>query len=468
MKTMKVSPFIKKMVMYFIGSLSSKIMNFILVPIYAYYVAASDLGQYDYVVTLANVIMPIVYLAIWESILKFCLQETTEDKKNITSTALMLFFVMSCICFAICGFSYVVNNKDTNYITLLIIVVISGATSIWQFSARALRENRQYVIAGVGGSVVLLVLDLTFLLFSTLDYKALCITYAISQMIVILLLEMKVKLVLNFSIRSLDKKTFISMIAFSAPLVINNISLWLYSGGSRIIIRNYLGTFENGLYSFASKFSILISLVSSVVSMAVIEEAYSYKTLEEYKTKISKLVFTISKSYFSVTLLALPAIKILYKMAFSKTEYYSSSSFAFWLLLTALFTALSNNYGSAFQVTNKTKYIFITTLIGSIVSLVISIILVHQIGVTGVLIGGAIGPFIMMLARALYANRVTGLKVKWTENIVLFCIALVTNIVLSVQENIFALFGIFFICVVVVLIFYRKEINIYIIKKKRR
>ena len=132
----------------------------------------------------------------------------------------------------------------------------------------------------------------------------------------------------------------------------------------RIIIKNMIGIMENGLYAFASKFSLIISLISMVVSMAVIEEAYSYNTIEEYKNKMSSLISIISKAYFGIIALAIPALYILYSIAFRQTGYYASVDYIFLLLQGALFTALSNNFGSAFQVTDNTKYIFLTTLAG--------------------------------------------------------------------------------------------------------
>ncbi|MPM78538.1 hypothetical protein SDC9_125549 [bioreactor metagenome] len=248
------------------------------------------------------------------------------------------------------------------------------------------------------------------------------------------------------------------MIKFSVPLVINNISLWFYTGGNKVIIQNYLGASENGLYSFASRFSLLISLFSTVISMAVIEESYSFSTLEEYKTKISKLITIISKAYFSLITLALPAIYILYSLAFKRSVYYPSQDYIFLLLLASLFTALSNNFGSAFQVTDKTQYIVVTTIIGAAASIGVSLILVGSLGIYGVLLGGAIGPFLMMLSRAIFAKRATNLKLNWLNNILIFGVGCVFYIGLRVNKSILIQFTILFIALLFTIFQYRSEL----------
>ena len=80
----------KKSLIYFIGSLSSKILNFILVPIYAYTISSSDLGNYDYIITLANIIIPVIYIVLWDGILKFSLSQKAEEKKITTTSSLFI------------------------------------------------------------------------------------------------------------------------------------------------------------------------------------------------------------------------------------------------------------------------------------------------------------------------------------------------------------------------------------------
>ena len=75
--------FLKKTSIYFIGTLSTKMISVMLVPIYAYFVAVSDLSDYDYFATIASTLSPIVFAAIWEAILKFGIDYNQKKASNI-------------------------------------------------------------------------------------------------------------------------------------------------------------------------------------------------------------------------------------------------------------------------------------------------------------------------------------------------------------------------------------------------
>jgi len=62
-----------KAVFYFIGNFGSKFLSSLLVPIYAIYLTSQDLGEYDFQLSIAQFLAPILLCAIWESVLKFSL-----------------------------------------------------------------------------------------------------------------------------------------------------------------------------------------------------------------------------------------------------------------------------------------------------------------------------------------------------------------------------------------------------------
>ena len=455
--------FIKKTSIYFIGTLSTKMISVVLVPIYAYFVAVNDLSEYDYFATIASTLSPIAFAAIWEAILKFGIKNE-KDQQSIFSTTVAFTVGISLICIITYPLVALCIGKSIGVFCVLLFIVAQGVALIWQFSARALQENRRYVIASIVGSCVLIITDIVLIIFRKLDFWGLSISYILSQFSIAIVIETKIHLLRQFKISCISKKILKQMLSFSLPLVVNNVSLWLYSSGSRVIIKNYIGITENGLYAFASKFSLLISLVSTVISMAIIEEAYSYDTLEEYRDKISSLISIISKAYFGIIALAIPAIYILYSIAFKSTGYYASVDYIFLLLLGALFTALSNNFGSAFQVTDNTKYIFLTTLAGAGVALSLSFALNKPFGVYGVLIGNAVGPLVMMLIRAIYAKRTTGLTINWLGNIRIFGVSCIEYAALLAFDNVAVQILTFVISIIYLLFEYRREL--VLIKRK--
>lgn len=460
---LKTNSFIKRIGLYFVGNLSSRLLSVLLVPIYAYFVTADNLGEYDYIGALASIISPIIYFAIWEAVLRFCMMARSSSERNVILSNIITFSTfISVISFVCIFFIYCFHGGSNVLWYTMLMVIVQGLVSVWQYSARSLGHNKQYVIAGVTSSAAIIIIDIVFSLIARLDYKMLCISYLSSQIISIIILEYKTRLIPKIKIKLLDYKLLRKFFAFTIPLVINNVSLYFYNSGSKIIIKQYIGSYENGLYSFASKFSLIISLFSTVLSMAVVEESYTYKTISEYKDKMGKILNFISKGYFCLILLALPSIYILYTIAFVKTEYYQSSDYIFLLLLSALFSSLSNTIGSAFLVTNKTKYISITTISGAAFSLLVSILFVERIGIYSVLIGNALGTMIMMVERFFYAKKSTGLSMNWKLNILISLICFLEYIMLILFKNLGIQLLIFVLAIFCDLIFYKRELKKYI------
>lgn len=448
--------FIKKISIYFVGTLSSNLINVFLLPLYAYFVSAENLGEYDYILSVANMAVPIVFLCIWESALKFGIKNHHENE-IVFSNMVLLQIVLSVIGIVIFVIVDMFHITSISLPVTVLFVLSQGWAQLWQYSVRAYGENRLYVWAGIAGSITVIVVDVIFILIGNLNWIGLSVSHICSQFLIWLILEIKLHILLKWKIGLASAVWIKKILAFSVPLVVNNVALWFYSGGIRLVIRNFLGATETGMYSFASKFSVLISLCGSAVSMAFIEEVYHFRDLDEYKRKTSRMIEVISKAYFSIVLLAIPAIYILYSLAFKNTEYFLSSNYVFALLLSSLFTALSNSYGSAFQVSDS-KYIALTTVAGGLAAVVLSLILIDYLGIYAILIAGIVGPFTMMLLRALYAWIRMRVRVNWMYNIFILTISTIMAFILSKYRNLLLQITIFVVASALCTLFYKKEI----------
>ena len=147
--------------------------------------------------------------------------------------------------------------------------------------------------------------------------------------------------------------------------MLNTISAWLLSGMSKVIIISKLGSEANGIYTFASKFSIIVTLIGSVINMAFIEESIISSKSESVDKDFLKTVEFIFEKFLSFLIVCVPVINIFY-LFITNTEYYDSRIYFSFLLIYGLFSIMSTNIGTIFHVVNKTKYAFFTTLLGAL------------------------------------------------------------------------------------------------------
>ena len=151
----------------------------------------------------------------------------------------------------------------------------------------------------------------------------LSISYIMGQVIIVILIEYKVKIIKRFNYKRIDLGELKSMLIYSVPLVLNITSLWLLNGFGRVIIVNKLGAEANGLYTFALKFGSLVSIIGSVIGMAMCEEAIlkiNDPDISEFFSDVNTRLFRL---FLSICILMAPAITVFYYII-GGTEYFSS------------------------------------------------------------------------------------------------------------------------------------------------
>lgn len=81
-----------------VGNLGSKLMQFILIPVYSYTLTISQFGKADFITTIIGLVSPLIYLDMVDGVFRFTLDES-EDKKRVFSTGLLFTTIISIIAF---------------------------------------------------------------------------------------------------------------------------------------------------------------------------------------------------------------------------------------------------------------------------------------------------------------------------------------------------------------------------------
>ena len=438
----------KKSLIYFRGNLSSKILNFLLVPIYAYTISSTDLGNYDYIITLASIIIPIVYMVLWEAILKFSLSQKATIRRITTTTSIftiILNIIIIPIMYIVFQYFY---NIGVNAIYIVGIFVLYGLTNIWQYYARALKYEKVYVFSSIIATISNLIMNIIFICVLKMGFIGLAISYIVSNVIAIVVIEFKVKIISSIKLEDFDAKLLKNMIIFSAPLVLNTVSAWLLSGASRIIIINKLGSNANGIYTFANKFSVIVTLIGSVINMAFVEESIINSKSENVDNDFLKTVEFLLEKFLSLLILAIPTINIFYYMITS-TEYYESKLYFPFLLIYSLFSVMATNIGTIFHVINKTKYAFFTTILGTIVFFLVAIIGIDKFGLICISNAQILGAFVIFISRYIYAKKYCRQGFDWKKIAIMLFFYIVISI-LCYNANLISNIIVFMILLVMI------------------
>ncbi|MDU3118284.1 MAG: hypothetical protein E7B18_00540 [Clostridium sp.] len=72
---------LKKIIIYGLGTFSSKLLVFLVLPIYTRVIAPSDYGYFDVILTDTFLVSSIAFVEIWSGILRYFIDNPTRENK---------------------------------------------------------------------------------------------------------------------------------------------------------------------------------------------------------------------------------------------------------------------------------------------------------------------------------------------------------------------------------------------------
>lgn len=460
---------LKSIFSYFIGNMSSKLLSVLLIPIYAYFVSVEDLGDYDYFIALLNIIVPIAYLNVWDAELKYLIgYEKLKERKYFISNA---FFIMLCgqlTLAIIVAILFLFNLVSAQHITISYVYFSGfGWLFYFQYLCRGFKDNKLYVKSSLLSTFLHIILIIILVIGFKLGFIGLVISDVCTNIIIILLFSNKIHFVKFLDVKYVNKKLVFEIIKFSFPLTVNIISVWMTSGISKIIVTRFVSSFANGIYSFGNRFAVIITTIGTVVNMALLEEAYSYKSIEEFRDNTKSLISRMAKIYISIILILIPSIKILFDVALKSTDYYLSIELVPAFMILSFISIISGIIGNAFTVTGKTNRLFICSLTGAVVNILVGLLLIRHLSYYGVLIAQLLGNITIILMKAAFAYKEAKLRVRWN---ILFigCVTCMIVGYISYQINFYWNMVSFVAICFFIFLWNKKDIMVIIAKIKHR
>ncbi|MEK0290652.1 oligosaccharide flippase family protein [Caldifermentibacillus hisashii] len=270
-------------------------------------------------------------------------------------------------------------------------------SSFWQYSARALNRKKVYSLSIIVEAIVFI--SLNILLISVLDYglMAIFIAYIAGKLALIVMIESDVKLISEGRKSDFDKTLLRTIIRYSFPLCINTISWCLIGSSNSLIVSYKLGVEQTGIYSLANRFGALMTLFTTVVNMAWLEESFrvhGQKGSEEYFNRVLEVLVRLILSGVAILI---PLTYIFFYQVFVFGEYKSGVIFTPIIYLNAALSAIVMYLGSGFLARKESNLIFRTTLIGGIISVTLAFLVTNIYGLIGVVTASLIGTISMFI-----------------------------------------------------------------------
>lgn len=388
-----------------LSNFATKILVFLLVPIYTSALSLEEFGIYDFVTTTFSLFIPIVTLNIIDGVMRFLLDKNSMPSEiaiiGIKFNLLGVFVVAVALLVIYFLSLFPILSDLLSYIFILYILTAFNQFFI-QF-AKGLNKVIYMGVAGVINAALTLVFNILFLVVFEFGLDGFFLAFIISLFVTDLYFFISLRFWRYCTSININKSLQKKMIVYSVPLILTCIGWWVNSGADRYVVSIYCGIAANGLLAAAYKIPSILN-----VFQAIFIQAWQITAVKEYESNDKQKYYANTFNFINVCMCTICSIIILCVPYISyilfSNEFYTAWQFVPFLLICCVINSAAGFIGPILSANMNSKGMALSALYGSIANLSLNIILVVPLGIQGVTIASAIASFIIFVVRYRYAK----------------------------------------------------------------
>ena len=399
--------FIKSSGIFFVGSVLSKAISILMLPLYTNRIPTSDMGYYDLSLTYITITTSFLFFDIWVAILRYMYDEKTQQgKSNTIKSGLVIFSISSFLYLLFVTVFALKFNPDA--IALIIFYgLFQNISNLLCFCVRGYQKNKEFAISGIICTIVNVFVNLILILGLKMGYESLYIASIIGFIIQSIYLLFSGDIFFSLKNGKCDYEITKSMFKYSLPLCLNSIAYWILTSFNRIVLNGIYGNQANGIYAIGNKFSFVIGLITTCFTYAWQDLSFSKANEQSVGHFYSQASIIYSKALLLCTALALPAIKIAFPVLVGYS-YNSAEKTIPLFLVVASISAISTFIGNIFYAIKETRIIFISMIISALANILLCYPMIKQFHIDGANISILISFLINILIRCFVLKKRIG------------------------------------------------------------
>lgn len=411
-KSSKYGYLAKNTLLFAISSLGSKILIFLLVPLYTNILSTNDYGVADLVITTSNLLVYIFTLEISSAVLRFAIERNSKQGEILSfglkvvtiGSAILTVLVLSIRNLHLFGL------PDYFYVFLLLYFLGNSLNTILSSYLRAIDDVIGCVIAGISSTIIMLggnILALVILRWGIIGYL---VSLVASQFVAVLYMAYRIWKSRTFSFMDkCERRVKKDMLCYSTPLIFNGIGWWINNSLDKYFVIGMIDAAANGIFAAALKIPTILSIFQTIFT-----QAWNLSAIKEFDKDDKDGFFKTIYNTYNAGLVLLTSILIVLNVPLAHFLF-AKDFFVAWkcssiLLMSALFSALGGFIGSIFAAVKNSKIFAYSTVSAAVLNVVLNYFLILWIGIEGAAIATTASFFVMWLIRLVCAKKVINLN----------------------------------------------------------
>jgi len=427
---------LKATVIYAVGNIGTKIISFLIVPLYTFYIIPSDMGMYDLLYTTSSLVIPFLIWQITDGILRWMLDKDFE-KTQVIKAGLQI--TLRNILVSIPIYLIVDHYIRIPFGWYFIVFVFSQAIlTVLSQITRGLGDNKLFAYSGIINAIILVSLNYIQIVQLKMGVESFFISGIASNTFTIVYILVKQPIIIKSFSLSYNRELSSAMVKYSLLLIPNILNWFVINASDRYIIYYYLGAESNGIYSLAYKFPMIIQMLTSIFYLAWQENAISEhdQNKVEQNKYYSELFHAYSIFLLSISIIGIGITKY-FVLNLMNVDYHNAWKYTGFLYLGTVYSAFSSFYGVGYQIARKPIGAFFSTVAASIANIVINIALIKYIGIHAASISTFLAFVILFFTRRYQTKNYFSIAIKWEPFISLNIIGIFYIFISLVVDNIY-------------------------------
>ena len=382
----------KNTMLFAINSFGSKLLVFLLVPLYTNVLSTAEYGIADIISTSATLLTYIFTINIADAVLRFAIEEGS-DHNRILAYGIRIHFFGSFLLGAVLFLTWMfdlVKWPGYCFVFLFLVYFSYSIHLILNNYLRAIDKIKEVAISGLITTLVTAISNIILLLVCDLRLIGYLVSIlaglSLSSIYCLIIVKPSLK---TWGVDCCDPSTRREMCRYSIPLIFNSVAWWMNSSIDKYFVIFMCGVSVNGLVSVAYKIPTILSVFHRIFS-----QAWNLSAIKEYDENDSDGFFTKIYSSYNAGLVILCSVLILLnipiaRLLFAK-DFFIAWQYSSVLLLSTLFSCLSGIIGSVFTAVKNSKIFAYSTVSSAVVNCVLNVTLIYYFGPIGAVAATAI------------------------------------------------------------------------------
>lgn len=408
----KLKNTIKHSAIYSLGNLSSKLVGFILLPIYFHYLSIEEYGILALLEVTGQILLETLIISIPTAMMRwYSFSKDEAEQKSIIFTSLVFIIVIAILSSLLLiplseFFSKLIlsNSYYSQHFTVLFTYVsFSIVNRLILNIIRVKQRSGFYVFLSFTRFLIILLLNIYFVVYLELGIIGILYGLLLGQVVIIIF---SAKLVWESIAFRFNYSVLKEMLKYGFPLIFSTLSGMILTLGDRYLLKIFLGEAAVGIYSAGYKIASLVNIfINQPFQMGFLPIAFEQAKKENPQRFFSKILT------YKTLLLSIVVIVISFfggeviLLITSNADYFKAIPLIPVIAFIFVVKGIQYVISLSFHIVNKTYYNAAIVVSGSLINILLNIFLIPFLGIIGSPISMIVSFSVMIIVTYFFSQK---------------------------------------------------------------